>query len=80
MFYVKEFLNHLKNCRQSLKTIREYGYPLKHPKTYFERNGVDDVTGSPKAGCEPISSNPYTSASAPTSELDGSLSGKYVRN
>ena len=45
MFHVNEFLNHLKNCRYSRKTIREYGYVLEHLKTYFERIGVDDVTG-----------------------------------
>ena len=45
MFHVNEFLSHLKNCRYSPKTIREYGYLLKHLKTYFERIGVDDVTG-----------------------------------
>ena len=45
MFYINEFLNHLKNCRYSRKTIREYGYVLEHLKTYFEHGGVDAVTG-----------------------------------
>ena len=45
MFYVNELLNHLRDCRYSPKTIREYGYLLDHLKTYFERIGVDDVTG-----------------------------------
>jgi integrase/recombinase XerD len=45
MFYVNEFLNHLKDCRYSSKTIREYGYLLEHLKIYFEHGGVDDVTG-----------------------------------
>jgi site-specific recombinase XerD len=43
MFYVNEFLDHLKTCRYSPKTIREYGYVLKHLKSHFERNGIDDV-------------------------------------
>ena len=45
MFYVNEFLSHLKNCRYSPKTIREYGYVLRHLKNYFEHGGIDDVTG-----------------------------------
>ena len=44
MFYVNEFLNHLKNCRYSPKTIREYDYLLEHLKHWFEHCGVDDVT------------------------------------
>ena len=43
MFYVNEFLNHLKNCRYSRKTIREYGYVLKHLQSCFEHDGIDDV-------------------------------------
>ena len=43
MFYVNEFLNHLKNCRYSSKTIREYGYVLKHLEGHFEHDGIDDV-------------------------------------
>jgi len=45
MFYVTEFLNHLKNCRYRPKTIKEYGYVLEHLKNYFEHGGLDDVTG-----------------------------------
>ena len=45
MFYVNEFLDHLKNCRYSRKTIREYSYVLQHLKDHFEHSGVDDVTG-----------------------------------
>ena len=45
MFYVNEFLNHLKNCRYSPKTIREYGYVLKNLKSHFEHSGIDGVTG-----------------------------------
>ena len=45
MFYINEFLNHLKNCRYSRKTIREYGYVLKHLEEYFEHGGMNDVTG-----------------------------------
>ena len=44
-FYVNEFLNHLKNCRYSSKTIREYGYVLKHLKSHFERDDINEVTG-----------------------------------
>ncbi len=43
MFYVNEFLNHLKNCRYSSKTIREYGYVLKHLEGYFHHDGIEDV-------------------------------------
>lgn len=43
MFYVSEFLNHLKNCRYSSKTIREYGYVLKHLKDHFQHGGIYDV-------------------------------------
>ena len=45
MFFITEFLDHLKNCRYSRKTIREYGYVLKHLKDHFEQGGIDDVTG-----------------------------------
>ena len=43
MFYVSEFLDHLKNSRYSPKTIREYGYVLKYLQDHFDRVGVDDV-------------------------------------
>ena len=74
MFYANEFLNHLKNCRYSRKTIREYGYVLKHLKNHFERGGINDVTGSLKAGCANtwiVSSTATIPASTSTSESDG---------
>jgi len=45
MFFITEFLDHLKNCRYSPKTIREYGYVLKHLKSHFECDDINEVTG-----------------------------------
>ena len=45
MFFITEFLDHLKNCRYSPKTIREYGYVLRHLEGYFECGDINEVTG-----------------------------------
>ena len=43
MFHVTEFLNHLKNCLYSPKTINEYGYVLKHLEGHFQHDGIENV-------------------------------------
>ena len=36
MFYINEFLNHLKEKRYSSKTIKDYSYLLHHFESYFK--------------------------------------------
>jgi len=44
MFYISEFLDSLKGCRYSPKTIREYGYLLRHFQQFCLSVGVQDST------------------------------------
>ena len=44
MFYIPEFLDFLKWCRYSPKTIKEYGYLLRHFQQFFQDSGIKDST------------------------------------
>ena len=43
MFYLENFLEHLKTIHFSLKTIEAYSYLVNNLKSHFEENGIDDV-------------------------------------
>jgi integrase/recombinase XerD len=44
MFYIPEFLDSLNGLRYSPKTIKEYGYLLRHFQQYCQDSGVHDST------------------------------------
>lgn len=43
MFYIKEFLNHLKERRYSTKTVKDYSYLIHHFERYCKDRGLLDV-------------------------------------